>query len=222
MALEKLSLVGYKDKNFSKKQGSSFVVMINPSSYNHSYSVSLKGLPVSGKSHLSPDFKSVGPETVSFEFILDDTGVVSRNKENEGKSVHKMIKELKDVVYKYNGNTHEPNFVLLKWGTLIFKSRLSNLDVNYQMFKPNGLPLRAKVKMVFKGFVDPVTEAKLANRSSPDLTHIITVKEGDNLPLLCQKVYNNSKYYIKIAEINELVNIRRLVVGSKLIFPPLN
>lgn len=222
MALAKLTIVGYKNEKFSSKNGSPFVVMINPSSYDHSFSITYSDEESPGKAAKTSKFKAVGPESVSLNFILDDTGAIPRNKENEGKTVAKMIKELKDVVYKYYGESHEPNFVLLKWGTLLFKSRLESLKIDYQMFKPNGVPLRAKVSLSFKGFIDPVKEAQLANRSSPDLTHIVTIKEGDNLPFLCNKIYKNSKYYLKVAEINNLVNIRRLKVGSQIIFPPLN
>lgn len=222
MALAKLTIAGYKDEKFSSKNGDPFVVMINPSSYDHSFSITYSEEESPGKAAKTSKFKAVGPESVSLNFILDDTGAVPRNKENDGKTVTKMIKELKDVVYKYYGESHEPNFVLLKWGTLLFKSRLDSLKIDYQMFKPNGVPLRAKVTLSFKGFVDPAKESQLANRSSPDLTHIVTIKEGDSLPFLCNKIYKNSKYYLKVAEINNLVNIRRLKVGSQIIFPPLN
>ena len=222
MALSKLTITGYKDSNFSSKNGDKFVVMINPANYDHSYSVTYNEEESPGKAAKTTKFKSVGPETVSINFLLDDTGAVIRNKENEGKTVAKMIKDLKDVVYKYYGETHEPNFVLLVWGTLLFKCRLDSLKVEYQMFKPSGVPLRAKVTMSFKGFVDPMKESQIANRSSPDLTHIVTVKDGDNLPLLCANIYRDSKYYLKVAEVNNLINIRQLEVGSKLIFPPLN
>ena len=222
MALAKLTIVGYKDEKYSSKNGDPFIVMINPSNYDHSFSITYSEEESPGKAAKTSKFKAVGPESVSLTFILDDTGAVPRNEENKGKTVAKMIKELKDVVYKYYGESHEPNYVLLKWGTLLFKSRLDSLKIDYQMFKPNGVPLRAKITMSFKGFVDPVKESQLANRSSPDLTHIVTVKEGDNLPFLCNKIYKDSKYYLRVAELNNLVSIRRLEVGSKLIFPPLN
>lgn len=221
-SLSKLSIQGYKDSGFGSKNGDKFVVMINPANYDHSYSLTYSEDDSPGKAAKTTKFKAVGPESVSINFILDDTGAVVRNKENDGKTVAKMIVELKDVIYKYYGETHEPNFVMLIWGTLLFKCRLDSMKVEYQMFKPSGVPLRAKVSLSFKGYVDPVQESQIANRSSPDLTHIITVREGDSLPLLCQKVYKDSKYYLKVAKVNNLINIRDLAAGTKLIFPPLN
>ncbi len=222
MALTKMTITGYSDNKFSTQKGDAFTVMINPSKYDHSFTLNYSEEESPGKAATTTKFKTVGPEKVSFDFMLDDTGAVKKNSENEGKDIDTMLTAFKDAVYTYNGDTHEPNFVMLKWGTFIFKSRLESLKIDYQMFKPSGAPLRAKVTVSFKGYVDPEKETQIANRSSPDLTHIVTVKEGDSLPYLCNKIYKDSKYYLQVAEINNLVNIRNLKVGSKLIFPPVN
>ena len=221
MALSKLTITGYSDGQFSTKNGEKFTVMINPANYDHSHSITYSEEGAQGTAAKTTKFKAVGPETVSINFILDDTGAIPRNEENVGLSVPDMITALKKVVYDYYGDIHETNFVILNWGTFLFKCRMDSLKLDYQMFKPSGDPLRAKVTMSFKGYVDPTTEAQIANRSSPDLTHIITVQEGDNLPQLCNKIYKNKKYYLKVAEINSLVDIRNLKVGSKLYFPPI-
>ncbi len=222
MALEKMTIIGYSDNKFSNKNGDPFVVMINPENYSHNCAISYSESKPQGISAQDIKFDTIKLETISFDFILDDTGAVPKNKENQNKSVPQMIKSLQDVVYKYYGDIHQPNFIMLKWGSLAFKCRTESLKIDYQMFKPSGVPLRAKVSLSFKGYTDSVLKSLKANRSSPDLTHIITVKDGDTLPKLCNEVYNDCKYYLEVAKVNELVNIRQLEVGSKLIFPPLN
>jgi nucleoid-associated protein YgaU len=57
--------------------------------------------------------------------------------------------------------------------------------------------------------------------SSPDLTHLITVKAGDTLPLLCDRIYRDSGYYMEVARINGLSSFRNLQPGTTLKFPPL-
>ena len=64
-------------------------------------------------------------------------------------------------------------------------------------------------------------EALRANRSSPDLSHIIEVKAGDNLPMLCYQVYKDSAYYLDVARVNGITNFRDIRPGTKLHFPPL-
>jgi nucleoid-associated protein YgaU len=95
------------------------------------------------------------------------------------------------------------------------------MSVDYTLFKPSGEPLRAKVKLSFSGFMSKEEEALRANRSSPDLTHLIEVKAGDTLPMLCYRVYKDCSYYLEVAKVNGITNFRDLQLGTKLHFPPL-
>ena len=58
-----------------------------------------------------------------------------------------------------------------------------------------------------------------ANKSSPDLSHVVTVKAGDTLPLLCYDIYGSSNPYIKVAAVNGLTDFRDLQPGQQLMFP---
>ncbi len=62
---------------------------------------------------------------------------------------------------------------------------------------------------------------KEAGRGSPDLTHLVTVRAGDTLPLLCERIYREPGYYLDVARINGLSAFRQLQPGSRLRFPPL-
>ena len=85
----------------------------------------------------------------------------------------------------------------------------------------SGEPLRAKIKLAFSGFMSKEEEALRANRSSPDLSHLIEVKAGDTLPMLCYRVYKDCSYYLEVAKVNDITNFRDIKPGSKLHFPPL-
>jgi nucleoid-associated protein YgaU len=69
--------------------------------------------------------------------------------------------------------------------------------------------------------MDQIQRAKEANKSSPDLTHVKTIRMGDELFLMCQEVYKSPKYYLQVAEKNNILNFRKLKQGDKLLFPPL-
>jgi nucleoid-associated protein YgaU len=58
-------------------------------------------------------------------------------------------------------------------------------------------------------------------KSSPDLSHLVTVKAGDTLPLLCCNIYGSSVYYLEVARVNGLAHFRDLAPGMQLLFPPL-
>ncbi|NOR75025.1 MAG: LysM peptidoglycan-binding domain-containing protein, partial [Draconibacterium sp.] len=74
----------------------------------------------------------------------------------------------------------------------------------------------------FKGFVEDNLRVAMENNSSPDLTHVIIVKEGDTLPLMAFSIYGDPKYYLEVAKANSITNFRKLKVGQQIFFPPIN
>ena len=201
---------------------SSFEVMINPSGYSHGFSIKSNKKSAQGDSGVAPRFSGVQPETVGFDIVIDGTGVVSPSASRKVPPDAKtQVQELKDVVYIYDGAKHAPNIVRLLWGSLIFFGVLETMSLEYTMFKPSGEPLRAKIKLAFSGFISKEEESLRAKRSSPDLDHIVEVKSGDTLPLLCYRIYQDSSYYAEVAKVNHLVNFRSLNPGDRIHFPPL-
>ena len=196
-----------------------FKVMINPSGYSHGFSIKKTEKKAQGKWAVAAKFTSYDPETVGFDFVIDGTGVV--NPGSGVPDVKTQVQQLKDVVYNFDGKTHAPKHVRLLWGTFIFFGTLETMFVEYTLFKPTGEPLRAKVKLTFSGYVSDKEESLKAKRSSPDLDHIVEVKSGDTLPLLCYQIYKDSSYYADVAKVNNLLNFRSLNPGDRLHFPPL-
>jgi len=47
------------------------------------------------------------------------------------------------------------------------------------------------------------------------------VAPGDSLPLMCYRIYGDSRYYIQIAKFNRLNDFRNLQPGTRISFPPL-
>ncbi len=131
------------------------------------------------------------------------------------------IEHFKKVVFDYNGEEHKPNYLIISWGTLLFKGSLSEMDITFKLFKPDGTPLRALAKAKFKGFVEDNLRVAMENSSSPDLTHVREVREGDTLPLMTYRIYGDSKYYIEVAKANRITNFRKLEVGQRIFFHPL-
>lgn len=204
----------------SSKDG--FEVMINPASYSHGFTVKSNKKEAIGKSGADNKYSGVQPETVGFDIVIDGTGVVNLPIPGLGSpDVKTQVEQLKDVIYTYDGTSHAPNHVRLLWGALIFFGTLDSMSVDYTLFKPSGEPLRAKLKLSFSGFVSKEEESLRANRSSPDLNHIVEVKAGDTLPLLCYRIYQDSSYYAEVAKVNNLLNFRSLNPGDRLHFPPL-
>lgn len=215
------------DQNGQPSGEGRFQAMINPASLNHQLGISYNTdnssiLPV-GKSAVESKLSQYQQEKLSFELVLDGTGAVPQlPPQASAGEVSQQVKQLKNVVYHYVGEKHEPSIVKLQWGqSFSFVGRLSSMTVDYTLFKPGGDPLRAKIKLNFGSYMSNKQEALKADRQSPDLTHRVLVKAGDTLPNLCYRIYRDSSYYLAVAEFNQLDSVSVVAPGTQLYFPPL-
>jgi hypothetical protein len=222
--LEKMLITAYERKNFTVKVGESNVY-INPEKYSHTYEICYNDVQAPGSSGGEPVFNKIPSDKVEFELVFDGTGVVPSPIPGvipfTDDGITAQIERLKRLMFTYNSNSHSPNFLVLAWGKLLFKGRLESLVITYTLFKPDGTPLRARAHASFAGFNDEATLALKANKSSPDMSHQLTVKAGDTLPLMCYAVYGTGAYYAEVARVNGLVGFRHIPVGTQLLFPPL-
>lgn len=221
-SLERMVVIAYTDKKFTAKAGE-YTVTINPASYSHVYEIQYNDVQAQGSPGGSPVYNRTPSDTVTFQLVFDGTGVVPSVLPGVvpfmADGITKQIADFKALVFSYNGNIHSPNYLVLSWGTLLFRCRLQTFKVNYTLFKPDGTPLRARVDVTAKGFNDEAEIALRANKSSPDLSHMLTVKAGDTLPLMCYRIYGSSTPYIKVAAVNNLADFRDLHPGQQLLFP---
>lgn len=213
--LTKMKIVAYKDPDFSSQLGE-YDLLVNPENYKfkneQQYAVTDT---VNGSSAQTVKYKGGAAGLFELALFFDGTGVITDEK------VDDQIKKAKDLIYSYNGDIHEPNYLKVYWGTQsLFQGRLKSWNVNYTMLDMDGTPLRAEATIVIIASVSAKKKALEEKKNSADLTHVRTVLDGDNLPLMCYRIYGDSSYYIKVAQHNELTHFRDLKPGEKIIFPP--
>ena len=217
MAIMKMTIDGFSDSGFSTKEGS-YEVMLNPDNIKLDRKIDYNTEQAPDKSQPSVKYDKTNAMTLSFDLVIDCTGVV----DNTRIDLPKEIADLLNVVYNYHGEIHRPYFVIISWGLGdTFKGVLTTFNTHYTLFNADGIPLRAKVSLSFTSYLDPKSVSKTENKASPDLTHLVTVRLGDALPSISQKIYNKPDYFIQIAEFNGLDKFRRLQAGTQLIVPPL-
>ena len=226
--LEKLRIDAYKSRLRAGVPNESIKLMFNPESYQEKHAVAFQA-PKSRRAINSPgepaSYAYTPPGELSLTFIIDSTGVsesFSLLKSVKRKSVKDQIKKFKETCLEMIGDTHEPYFLKVCWGkALSFPCRLESLDITYKLFDRGGDPVRAELDVTFIYDESEEAIAKRARKSSPDLTHLRTVKSGDTLPLLCKQIYGSQRHYLMIARTNNLDNFRQLTPGQQLVFPPL-
>lgn len=223
--LQKMRIVAYKKPSYSESEkvdDGEFNVKVNPTSYALNYEIEYDEDQAPGTSNKVPKYNKSKPLVLEFEFLFDSTGVLPGTTDEERENgIEDRLNHFKKVVFSYQGEIHRPPFLILSWGTLLFKCVLTGMNINYKLFRPDGKPVRALIKAKFQGLVEDQQRVAEENDQSPDLTHVRKVKQGDTLPLMCKAIYGDTKYYIQVAKFNKIVEFRNLKVGQRVVFPPL-
>ena len=215
--LKKMKIEAYKNIDYSESEKvGEFDVMFNPSAYSRKYEIKYDSASGKGTTGSNQKFELIEPQEYSFEFVFDGTGTAA-----DKKDVTETIDAFLELAAKINSDTHRPNYLKISWGSLISECILKTAEINYNLFKPDGYPLRAKVKATFAENIDDQKRAAEEGKSSPDLTHYRVVTEGDTLPLMAYRIYGDSSYYLEVAKANGLKNFRKLNTGDTLRFPPI-
>jgi nucleoid-associated protein YgaU len=222
--LEKLKI-----KAFSKpEQGDGdlvgeFEAFYNPTGMQASYSIKYNEKAPEGQSKLEMEYGGYEAATFSFELLLDGTGAsIPNGSTDTTSSVQTRIQKFMDVAYTYNGDIHRCSYLQVVWGTTIIdKCVLTGVNISFDLFAPDGTPLRAKLACSVKQYSYAELIKAEEQKKSPDVTHIRVVQQGDRLPNMCERIYGDAKLYLQVARVNNLLDYRNLVPGSKIFFPPL-
>lgn len=218
--LEKIKVYAYNNPDYGDNHqvGAPFSAMINPENYVLDYKVEFAEGQGSGTSATQLRFNFKPPEEMQFEFLFDSSGIIDGQPRY---SVHDEVETFKKMLLEYDSESHEPKHFKVVWGQFIFKGRCNALNITFKLFNADGSPIRAVCKAGFKGSVEETLRVATENAQSPDLTHFQVVKQGDTLPLMCYKIYGDSKYYLQVARANGIQNFRQLQQGQEIKFPPI-
>jgi len=229
-ALQKLMIIPFSDPEYTKPAMAPFRALVNPETYTYKYKTEYCETQGAGSSGAALKFSKMLPQEFNFDFLFDGTGVVTSfsdgsallpDEANRLAGVTLQLEKFKATVFEFKGDTHRPNYLMLLWGTLIFKGVLNAMDIEYRLFGPDGTPLRAIAKCTFKGSIADTQRLLQDNLMSPDVTHTRTFKSSDKLPLMADKIYNEQRFYIDVAKANKLDSFRNIEPGTALSFLPL-
>lgn len=218
--LERMKIFGYADADMREEVAPNIEVLINPESYTWDYRLRFAQEQGQGTSAAHLRYEATEPFELSFEFLFDASGIIDGNPRP---NIVEDIANFKNVVLEYKGGSHQPPYVKLVWGaeTGFLKGRLTSMSISYKLFSADGSPIRAIIRATFKESTSDEERVARQNNSSPDLTHLRTVKADDTLPMMCKRIYGDPKYYLQVAQFNRLGNFRQLTPGMEIIFPPI-
>lgn len=218
----KLKIDSYKSDPTGPGGGGSsetWEAKINPNSIKREFEVKFNNdYSANNTTRYVKQYHGQGEELLSFKFELDGTGSI-----NGVTEIEEDLNKFKRLTYGYDGSIHKVPWLKVTLGQSEgFYCHLKHMDIEYTKYTSAGKPQRASVDVTFTFHTHQQNMARAANRSSPDMSHMISIKDGDRITLICDEIYSDFGYYTDIAKANNLTNFRNLTPGTKLIFPPLS
>jgi phage tail protein X len=196
--------------------GPMYFTMFNPENWSFQDVVPTTPVAPASQTNAPAEKKQSGPpqKKLSFDILIDGTGASGEKHE-----VLADIELFKKTV-GYNPSEHTSNNLIVIWGEFIFQCILKSYTLKYTLFRANGVPLRATISVEFEGDASRTQSVIEAAFESADLTHRRTIRTGDRIDNLCQKIYDTNRHYLSVAEANGLTSFRNLPVGQEMFFPP--
>ena len=209
--------------------GDEIQALFNPTEFTISKGNNWTFDPIKGTSLPKGKFGGGKPREMQVSLLLDQT------LPNGGKSV----KDITDSLFKMmevpsggggGGSGSVPPLVTFQWGEMIpFKAACTSLTVAFQLFKPNGTPIRADVKLALTQAESATSaSANSGNRPTNPTTRsdgglgVHVVRDGDTLQSIAHKTYGDPGRWRLVAEANGVDNPLHLRRGAPLNLPRLD
>jgi hypothetical protein len=219
---------GYVKAKLKIENGEEIQALFNPTEFTITKGNNWTFDPIKGTSLPKGKFGGGKPREMQVNLLLDKT------LPNDGMSV----KDITDKLFKMmevpsgsggGGAGSVPPLVTFQWGEMIpFKAACTSLTVAFQLFKPNGTPIRADVKLALTQ-AETATSASSSsgNRQTNPTTRsdgglgVHVVRDGDSLQSVAHRIYGDPGRWRLIAEANGVDNPLHLRRGTALNLPRL-
>jgi hypothetical protein len=219
---------GFKKAELAIDGGETIQVLFNPTEYTITKTNTWNFKQVQGSSLPPAEFGGGNPRELALSLLLDASLL---DGSQSVKSVTDSLFKMMDVGdgQPAGGTRSTPPFVTFRWGAVdTFKAVCTSLTVAYQLFKPNGEPIRADIKLQLKQAEQASTaSSSSANEGQNPTTRALsgagvhTVQDGDSLPSLAYRAYGDATRWRAIAEANGIDDPLRLRRGIPLMLPRL-
>ncbi len=205
-----------------------FDVLFNPTEYSISKSNEWKYEKVTGTAFTPPQFGGGNPRELSLNLMLD-ASLLGENAHVRGLT-NDLFKMMEVKEGKTPGDPDAvPPFITFHWGKeTTFKAVCTQLTVAYKLFRPNGDPIRADVKMTLKQADKASTASSNSGAAGQNPTTranaghgVHLVRDGDSLPSIAYKAYGDATRWRTVAEANGIDDPLTVPPGTALVVPDL-
>jgi nucleoid-associated protein YgaU len=214
MALEKAVIT-------NTNTGVRIPVQFNPEEYSVNRDNSFAQAAVPGLSAPLLQFAHGSMQTLELELLLDTYEAHRGPPANAaGEDVRPLVRKVTGLM-DIDPTTHAPPVLLFTWGSFSFTCVLSRASQRFIMFRPDGIPVRARVQVTFNEFKNAELEAKEIKRETADYSRWHEVGQGETLSSLAGRLFGNPALWRAIALRNGLDDPFALATGRRLMIPQL-
>ncbi len=216
MSLEKAQLT-------NTVTGVAVAVQFNPQEYSQSRDINYAQASIPGLSAPILQFVSGNLQTLEMELFVDsleEHRLGSRVINTAQSDVRELTRRITDLM-NIEPSTHAPPVLLFSWGSLSFTCVLAKLAQRFVMFRPDGVPVRARLTVTFHEYRSTELEAKEVKRETSDYSKQYIVVQGDKLSQIAAREYGDPRQWRVIAIANGLQRARNLAAGTALRLPRL-
>lgn len=191
------------------KTGQPFKAMINPEQYTFKRKIEFN--------ETTKLYTSDTNTLVLGRIVIDATGVVPVPT-GMPETIEGQVGMLNNIATQYDGGKVVYPVVLVVWGDMSYIGRVTDIDVEFKLFAPDGTPLRAHITVTLKEFrrhgeTTPSTDWSLDKaglQAPPDLI---------GLAAMCIDVYGDDSMLETVARFNDLTSFRNIDAGTDILLP---
>ena len=185
----------------------------NPTDYKLSKSNTFAEITIPGLETPPLQYVRGGSETLSLQALVDTSDTLENVRTSYVDAVRNLMRP--------DSREHAPPIVRFVWDEAVFTGVLEKLDVNYVLFRQDGVPLRAQLDITLKEFRPAAQQVMDPPRSSPSVEKSYVVRRGDTLSSISAAVYRRPDAWRELARANGITDPRDLKPGRVLTVPRL-
>ena len=212
---------GFQKAQLEVEGQETITVLFNPTEYTMTKSNAWTFKATPGTPLPPAQFGGGNPRELTLSLMLD---VSLLGPDQSVRSITDKLFKMMDPMGGGQGGAANavPPFVTFRWGSVVtFKAVCKSLTVAFQLFHPNGEPIRADCKMTLTQAEVKKKGQNPTTRTSKPGMGVHTVQDGDSLQSIAYKAYGDATRWRTVAEANGIDNPFRLPRGASLTLPRL-
>lgn len=197
------------------RSGTEIEVLFNPTEYSLEVSNNFQESPVAGLGSALLQFVNGVAGTLTMELYFDTYT------DGGGSDVSVKTDEIAQLM-RVDSATHAPPKVEFRWGSIAFRAVVERLSQRFVMFRSDGVPVRARLNVTFRGDKALAEQLRDPRRNSADKTKRRVLSADTSLWLIANQEYRDPRFWRLIARANWIDDPRALRPGTVLVVPPLD